>query len=68
MRVPLLSLFELPLEERLLVLLLVLVLVLVLVLLLALSKLLLLLLLLSLEATPPVLTEVRERPRRDIIR
>ncbi len=60
MRVPLPSLFELLLEERLLVLLL-------LVLLLALSK-LLLLPLLSLAVTPPVLTEVRERPRRDIIR
>ena len=35
----------------------------------ALSKLLSLLpLLLSLAVTPPVLTEVRERPRRDIIR
>ena len=57
-RVPLL-LFEpeLPLDELLLPLLLPL----------ALST-LLLLLLLSLAVTPPVLTEVRDRPRRDIIR
>ena len=57
-RVPLLLLpFELLPEELLVLLLFD-----------ALSKLLSLLLLLSLAVTPPVLTEVRERPRRDIIR